>query len=509
MGRREIGENSMPVNSEKLNIPILEVREVGIVKDVKSGIARISGMPSCVYGQLVQFSRGTKGLVMGFNIQDVLVIILGGDYNISVGEEVVSSSELITMPVGEAFLGRIVNSLGDPIDGKAQVPAVDSFPVFNEAPGVMEREPVTEPLCTGIKIIDLTIPIGKGQRELIIGDRQTGKSSIGIDTIINQKDKNVICIYCWIGGPQAALKKIFNILNARDAMKYTIIVSASADTSAAEQYLTPYSAAALGEYFMNKGKDVLVVFDDLTKHAWIYRQMSLLLERSPGREAYPGDIFYLHSQLLERAGRMNKKRGGGSMTFLPIVETLQGDITGYIQTNVISITDGQIYISSALFREGFKPAIDLGLSVSRVGSRVQYPAIRELGKGLRLEYAQYREMLRLTKLRTRLSSEALEKMQHGETLREILMQPNNCPLSAEEEIILFYAFKRKILEVVSVPFLKRFISDFFGYLCEKNLGLVSRLKEKKELSDDISKDLDFQISEFFKGLKEEKDVKEK
>jgi F-type H+-transporting ATPase subunit alpha len=493
---------------DKTRISALEVREVGFVKDVRRGIARVSGLPSCVYGQLVQFSRGTKGLVMGFNPSDVLVIILGEDYNIFVGDEVAALAELISVPVGNAFLGRIVNSLAEPIDGKGQIQASDYFPVFIEAPGVMEREPVTKPLCTGIKIIDLTIPIGKGQRELIIGDRQTGKSSIAIDTIINQKDSNVICIYCWIGGPQAALKNIVNTFYNNGAMKYTIVVSASADLSAAEQYLAPYAAAALGEYFMKNGKDVLVVFDDLTKHAWIYRQMSLLLERSPGREAYPGDIFYLHSQLLERAGQMNKERGGGSMTFLPIVETLQGDITGYIQTNIISITDGQIYISSALFREGFKPAIDLGLSVSRIGSRVQYPGIKELGKGLRLEYAQYREMLRLTKLRTRLSPEAMAKMKRGETLQQILMQPNYRPLSPEEEMVLFYAFKRKVLEAASPPALRRFIDDFFVYLAEENPALVNRIKEAKDLSASVTAELDKYINDFFKDLKAGEEVNE-
>jgi F-type H+-transporting ATPase subunit alpha len=493
----------METKLDKIKIPLFEVREVGIVKDVRRGIARVSGLPSCVYGQMVQFSGGNRGLVMGFNPQEVMVIILGEDYNISVGEEVVSLAELINIPVGEGFLGRIVNSLGEPLDGKGKIPALDFFPIFREAAGVMEREPVTEPLMTGIKIIDLTISIGKGQRELIIGDRQTGKSSIGIDAIINQKESDIICIYCWIGGPQQALKKILNILHQKEALRYSIVVSASADTSAAEQYLAPYAAAALGEYFMYNGKDVLVVFDDLTKHAWIYRQMSLLLERSPGREAYPGDIFYLHSQLLERAGKLKKERGGGSMTFLPIAETLQGDITGYIQTNLISITDGQIYISSALFHEGFKPAIDLGLSVSRIGSRVQCPAIKDLGAGLRLEYAQYRELLRLTKLRTRLSDEAMERMRRGDALYELLMQPNNRPLPVEEEIVLFYAFKRRILEAVSPLELRKFIDEFFVYLTEENPDLVYQIQEKKELTSQIKSGLDKEYAKFFKGLKKE------
>jgi len=499
----DIGSWRIMTKLEKLNIPLFEVREVGYVKDVRRGIARIAGMPSCVYGQLVQFSHGTKGMVIGFNPSDVLVIILGDESSISVGDSISSLSELMVTPVGDNFLGRIVNSLGEPIDGKGEIIPDDFLPIFIEAPGVMEREPVERPLVTGTKIIDLAIPIGKGQRELIIGDRQTGKSSIALDAIINQKGRDVLCIYCWIGGPQAALKKNLHALQEKGALKYTIVVSSSADTSAAEQYLAPYTAAALGEYFMSGGKDVLVIFDDLTKHAWIYRQMSLLLERSPGREAYPGDIFYLHSQLLERAGQLKKERGGGSMTFLPIVETLQGDITGYIQTNIISITDGQIYINASLFREGFKPAIDMGLSVSRIGSKVQYPAIKDTSKGLRLEYAQYREMLRLTKLRTRLSKEAMEKMWRGEILKELLMQAHNQPVPVEEEIAIFYAFKRKVLEPLSADELKKFKEDFFSYLNQTYPGLVKRIADKRELTQDITADLDRAYIDFFRIVAEE------
>jgi F-type H+-transporting ATPase subunit alpha len=487
----------------KLKIPALDVREVGFVKDVKRGLARVWGLPSCVFGQLLGFTSGVKGLVMGFNLEDVMVIILGQDSQISVGDQVVSLAELITIPAGENFVGRIVNALGEPIDGKGEIQPADYRNAFQEAPGVIEREPVERPMVTGIKIIDLAIPVGRGQRELIIGDRQTGKSSIGIDTIINQRGGDVICVYCWIGGPQSALKKILSILEQKGAMRHTIVVCASADASAAEQYLAPYTASALGEHFMYNGKDALVVFDDLTKHAWIYRQMSLLMERSPGREAYPGDIFYLHSRLLERAAQLRKDKGGGSMTFLPIAETLQGDITGYIQTNLISITDGQIYINSALFREGFKPAIDMGLSVSRIGSRVQCPGIKELGKGLRLDYAQYREMLRLTKLRTLLSDEAMAKMKHGEVLHELLMQPNYEPLSTEQEIAMFYAFKRGILEVVSPPSLRQFITEFFSYLKEENVNLVERIRQARDLSTDIKSELDIEYSRFFKKLKAE------
>jgi F-type H+-transporting ATPase subunit alpha len=484
----------------------MDVREIGTVKNVRRGIVKISGFPSCVYGQVVRFARGALGLVMSFDPEEVMAVVIGDEQGVSVGEEAVFFQERITVPVGEAFIGRVVNSMGEPMDNKGDVLSQDHLPVFLEAPGVMDREPVTEPLSTGVKIIDLAIPLGRGQRELIIGDRQSGKTSIAIDAILNQKDQDVVCIYCWVGGAQAALKRVLHTLHQKGAFQYTIVVSASADTSAVEQYLAPYSAATLGEHFMRKGRDVLVVFDDLTKHAWTYRQMSLLLGRAPGREAYPGDIFSLHSQLLERAGRLSREKGGGSMTFLPIAETLQGDITGYIQTNLISITDGQIYVNSALFREGFKPAIDLGLSVSRIGSRVQYPAIRQLGAGLRLEYSQYREMLRMTKLRTRLSAEADEKLRRGEVLQELLIQTNSCPLPPEEEIVLFYAFRRQVLQAVGIPQVRQFMGGFFTYLRNNDPGVVSRLKERRELTEDVQADLDRNIAQFFRDLKGRQDA---
>lgn len=484
-------------------IPTLDIREVGVVKEVKYGIVKVEGMPTCAYGQLVQFSDTSRGMVMGFNEKEVLIIPFTSQTEVSMGDVVSSFSELLHVPVGDGFIGRVVNSLAEPIDNKGDIISDEFYPVFKEAPSVMKRIPLSEPLLTGIKVIDLVIPIGKGQRELIIGDRQTGKSTIGIDSIINQKDKNVVCIYCWIGGPNSALRKHLYNLGQKDALGYTIVVSASAENSCAAQYLVPYTAAALGEYFMNNGRDVLVIFDDLTKHAWTYRQISLLLERYPGREAYPGDIFYLHSQLLERAGRLKPELGGGSMTFLPIAETLQGDITGYIQTNLISITDGQIYISSNLFKEGFKPAIDLGLSVSRIGSKVQCPAIKEVSKGLRLEYAQYRDMLRLAKLRTKLTAEALIKMQRGDTLRELFIQPPNKPIPLAEEIIIFYAFKRKILEAVTPDMRRKFLEKIYNYLAVEEREFLSLLEREKDLSGDIGINLDKVIVDFFRKFKEE------
>ncbi|MBI2495216.1 MAG: F0F1 ATP synthase subunit alpha, partial [Candidatus Omnitrophica bacterium] len=383
-----------PLVSQQIHPPSLELREVGTVTEVKHGIVRANGLPSCIYGQLVDFSDGITGMVIGFHPSEAMIIVLGDDRRIHIGDQLASRSELLRVPVGEAFIGRLVNCLGNPIDDKGLLVAHDSKPVFRQAAGVMEREPITEPFLTGLKVLDLMIPIGKGQRELILGDRQTGKTSIALDAILNQRGKDITCIYCWIGGSFATFKKLIQILASYQALSYTLAVCAFADSSPAEQYLCPYTAATLGESFMSRGRDVLVVFDDLTRHAWAYRQMSLLMERSPGREAYPGDIFYVHAQLMERAGRLKAALGGGTMTFLPIAETVQGDIAGYIPSNLIAMTDGQIYLSAALFHEGFKPAIDLGLSVSRIGSKVQSPAMRELSQGLRLGYTQYRELLR-------------------------------------------------------------------------------------------------------------------
>ena len=489
------------MTASKTNIASLDIREVGVVKEVKQGVVKISGLPSCIFGQLIEFSRGAKGMVMGFSQAEVLAIVIGDDSSINMGDTVTSRSELLTAPVGSDFVGRVVDCLARPIDGKGDIIASDNYPVFREALGVMEREPITAPLHTGTKILDLVIPIGKGQRELIIGDRQTGKTSIAVDVILSQKARNVVCVYCYIGGSYSALKKTINLLNEKGALSYTIVVCATAASTPAEQYLAPYTAASLGEYFMFNGKDSLVVFDDLTKHAWAYRQISLLMERPPGREAYPGDIFYIHSQLMERAGRLRSGLGGGTMTFLPIVNTLQGDITGYIQSNLVSMTDGQIYLSSGLFFEGFKPAIDLGLSVSRIGSKVQSSATRFVSGGLRLEYAQYRELQRLTRLRTRLSKEALDQIRRGEALRELFIQENSKPLSLAEEIVLFYAFRKKILEILKPEAVKAFKKEFFAYLCNVNPSLVDNIEKEQDLSDDIMGAIDRELINYFQDVK--------
>jgi F-type H+-transporting ATPase subunit alpha len=480
-----------------------EIKEAGVVKEIRRGIVKIEGLPTCIFGQLVEFADiNRKGLVVDFNEKEVMAFILGDERDVKLGSTVTSRNEVFSVGIGENFLGRVVNALGEPIDDKNPLIEDEGFgPVFRRAPGVLDRIPISEQLRTGTKILDAIIPIGKGQRELIIGDRQTGKTTLALDTIINQKGKNVFCVYCWVGGAQSSLLKIIHTLEEMDALAYTIVVAASASASAGEQYLAPYVAAALGEYFMYSGRDALVVFDDLTKHAWIYRELSLLLERSPGREAYPGDIFYLHSQLMERAGRLNSDLGSGSMTFLPIVETLQGDITGYIQSNLVSMTDGQVYISGSLFHEGFKPAIDMGLSVSRIGSKVQSEGLREVTDTLRLDYSQYKELLRLMRVKTKLSTEIAEKLRRGEALTHILIQDAHKPVPEIALIVLLYAFKRKILEILSPGGLEIFCREILGYLQDSRGDVLKMMEGQKMLSAEVKQELDRAFVEFFREKK--------
>ncbi|MDD5504838.1 MAG: F0F1 ATP synthase subunit alpha [Candidatus Omnitrophica bacterium] len=490
-----------------MKINTLDIKEIGRVEELRQGIVKISGLPNCAFGDIINFespcldsARRQIGMIVEFNQKHAFGIIFGDERGIIVGDSVSSRGQLLNTHVGENFIGRVVDALGNPIDGKGRVEKSDEYPVFRQAAGVMEREPIGEALYTGIKIIDMLIPLGKGQRELIVGDRQIGKTAIALDTIINQKGKDVICIYCWMGGSVSAFNKVMQVLNSNGCMDYSLAVCASAGSSSGEQYICPYTAAALGEYFMYQGKDVLVVFDDLTKHSWIYRQMSLLLERAPGREAYPGDIFFLHSQLMERAGRLKKEFGGGSMTFLPLAETLQGDITGYICSNIVSMTDGQIYLNAGLFQEGFKPAIDLELSVSRIGSRVQTPVIKKLSQGLRYEYIHYRSLLRLTRLRTKLSPEAAQQLQRGRTLCELFTQENGFPISQAEEIVIFYAFSRKILEMVNISQVKAFKNNFFAYLKKNYEDFVKGLDDCIELPEDDMRMLDKVIREYLRSI---------
>ncbi|MBU1871418.1 MAG: F0F1 ATP synthase subunit alpha, partial [Candidatus Omnitrophica bacterium] len=395
-----------------------------------------------------------------------------------------SKGQFLHLPVGDAFLGRVVNSLCEPVDGKKEIESVGYYPVFSEAAGIMDRVPVKETFETGSLILDAVIPIAKGQRQLLIGDRLVGKTTIAIDAIINQKGKDVVCIYCSIGKPYASLIKTLNIFREKEVMPYTIVVSGIASASMGEQYLAPYTSAMLGEYFMRKGKDVFIIFDDLTKHAWVYRQISLLLERAPGREAYPGDIFYIHSQLMERAGYLKPELGGGSMTFFPIVEILQGDVTGYISSNIISMTDGQIYFNTALFNKGIRPAIDFGLSVSRIGNKAQWPAMKALSERLRLEYIQYQELLQMTQLRTTgLSKEAEDKLKRGQAITQLLIQDKSKPLSMETEIVLLFALSLGVLDNLSASDMRKFKDEFINKVLEWYPDLFAALRGSQVLDD--------------------------
>ena len=476
----------------------IQIREVGEVKEIKKNIAKVVGLLSCMNGELVDITANAKGMMMGFTESEILVLLLGKTEEVKIGDKVYSKMEPFKIPVGERFLGRIVNALAEPMDDKGPVKSDTYYAVFREAPSVLERVPVIKVFETGVLVIDASIPIGKGQRELIIGDRMTGKTTICVDAILNQKGKDVICIYCCIGRSYPSLERIVKTLKAKGALEYTIVVSATASASSGEQYLVPYTACSLGEYFMDKGKDVFVVFDDLTKHAWVYRQLSLLLERSPGRDAYPGDIFYIHSQLMERAGKLGPERGGGSMTFFPIADTLQGDITGYITSNLVSMTDGQIYLSTALFSGGLKPAIDLGLSVSRIGSKVQCPAVKELSEMLRLEYVQYNELLKVTTFKAVTSKDVMQRLKHGEVLTQLFMQDKNQPYLLEEQILLLYALRRGLLDALSKEKIEHFKKGILNFANEEFPKVIKDLSRKKELTPEIKKGLDMCLAEFFR-----------
>jgi F-type H+-transporting ATPase subunit alpha len=474
----------------------LQMKEYGVVSEIKQGIAHVTGLTNCMNGQLVHFDGGSQGTIVGFDNGYELVMIVKEGAKLKPGDKLYSTIESCTVPVGEQFLGRMVNGLGEPIDGLGPIKADRRQPIFNQSPSVLERTPLKESLETGVKILDMMNPVGKGQRQLILGDRVTGKTTIATDAILNQRGKGVICIYCCIGKAEASLNKVLELFRENDVMSYGIIVSATAASAVGQQYLAPYVAASLGEYFMEKGRDVFVVFDDLTKHAWVYRQMSLLLERSPGRDAYPGDIFYLHSQLVERAGKLRPERGSGSMTFFPIVETVQGDVTGYIPTNIISMTDGQIYVSTPLFTEGFKPAIDIGLSVSRIGSKVQWPAMRKLAGILRLEYIQYKELEKLTRIKAGVSAAVEKRLQKGKVVAEILKQDKNAPVAVEDQIIILYALANGFMEELKPDQVGEYQAGVLASIKANKPELIQALVLKKDLTEEIKEGLHEQLTAY-------------
>lgn len=438
-----------------------------------------------MYGEIVIFETGVKGMVQDIRRNEIGVILLGKDTGIKEGTKVTRTGKKAGIPVGDAYLGRVVDALGAPIDGKGDIPSDGYRPIEQEAPGIIDRKSVSVPLETGILAIDSMFPIGRGQRELIIGDRQTGKTSIATDTIINQKGKDVICIYVAIGQKASTIAKIVSTLTKNDAMDYSIVVSATASDSAPLQYIAPYSGTALAEYFMHKGKDVLIVYDDLSKHAVAYRALSLLLERSPGREAYPGDVFYLHSRLLERSSRLSDELGGGSITALPIIETQAGDVSAYIPTNVISITDGQIFLESDLFFAGMRPAVNVGLSVSRVGGAAQTKAMKKVAGSIRIDLAQFREMEVFTQFSSDLDAATKEQLQYGKGLMELLKQPLCHPMSLHEQVITLCVATHKVLVDVEISKIKDFQKDMLNFFEIEHAEIVNEIEEKKVLSDEL------------------------
>ena len=460
------------------------VQETGTVVRVGDGIATVFGMQHAMYGELVEFETGVRGIVQNLETKTIGVVLLGSDYGITEGTSVVRTGKRAGIGVTQKMIGRVVGALGNPIDGGDPLTAEDYFPIEHEAPGVAYRKSVNVPLQTGILSIDSMFPIGRGQRELIIGDRQTGKTSIAVDTIINQKGQNVICIYVAIGQKSSTVAKIVSTLKKNDAMEYTIVMSASASEPAPVQYIAPYAGTAIAEYFMSQGKDMLIVYDDLSKHAVAYRAMSLLLHRPPGREAYPGDVFYLHSRLLERSCRLDDAHGGGSITALPIIETQAGDISAYIPTNVISITDGQIFLESELFNAGMRPAVNVGLSVSRVGGAAQTKAMKKASGQMRVDLAQFREMEVFTQFSSDLDPATQAMLDHGHVLMELLKQPLYHPLAMWKEVVILSAASNGLLDDVALSDLRSFREGLMNYVEANGAAIVTEMKETGKLSDE-------------------------
>ena len=464
-------------------------REVGNVTWIGDGIVTIKGIDHAMYGEIVIFDTGVKGMVQDIRRNEIGCILFGRDTGMKEGTRVIRSGKRAGIPVGEGFLGRVINALGEPIDGKGEIPSVDYRPIENDAPSIVDRKSVSVPMETGILAIDSMFPIGRGQRELIIGDRQTGKTSIAMDAILNQKGKDVICIYVAIGQKASTIAKLVRTLEVHDALSYTTVVSATASDPASLQYIAPYSGTSLAEYFMYKGKDVLIVYDDLSKHAVAYRALSLLLERSPGREAYPGDVFYLHSRLLERSSRLTPEAGGGSITALPIIETQAGDVSAYIPTNVISITDGQIFLESSLFFSGQRPAVNVGLSVSRVGGAAQTKAMKKSAGSIRIDLAQFREMEVFTQFSSDLDDSTKQQLEYGKGLMEILKQPLGRPLSMAEQVITLCAANNKLFMGIPTKDVKKFQMDMLDYVRDHNGEIIHELEDKKVLTDELVEEI--------------------
>lgn len=479
----------------------VKVEKVGTVLEVGDGVARVSGLKEAASMEMLDFGNGVTGVALNLEESVIGSIILGEYQKIKVGDTVRTTGKILSVPVGEAVIGRTVNALGEPIDGKGPIKSNKNYPVEKIAPGVITRQGVRQPVQTGIKAIDALIPIGRGQRELIIGDRQTGKTAVAIDTIINQKGQDMVCIYVAIGQKESKVAKIVSILEQNGAMDYTIVVSASASDPAALSYIAPYAGCAMGEYFMDQGKDALIIYDDLSKQAVAYREISLLLRRPPGREAYPGDVFYLHSRLLERAAKLNPDFGGGSLTALPIIETQAGDISAYIPTNVISITDGQVFLETDLFYKGVRPALNVGISVSRVGASAQTKAMKKVAGKLKLQLAQFRELEAFAQFGSDLDPETQRTLDLGRRMTEILKQPQYQPYSLEKQVTILYAVNNGYLNSIPVEKMAETESKFHQYMEVNAKDVLKAIREKKELADDVEAKLKTAIEQFVQTVK--------
>ena len=475
---------------------LIKYKEYGTIITKKQGVIIAEGLENCLYGQMVDLGKGSKGIIIGFNEKVAQILIIKEKSAINAGDRISSSMEPLTAPVGKNFIGRVSTALGEPRDNGGPIQADDHFPIFRDSPPIMVRGGVEKSLETGVKILDSMIPIGRGQREVIIGDRMSGKTTIATDTILSQKGKDMICIYVDIGKSESQLKRAVSLFQRHGCLDYTIVLSAGASATQGEQYLAPYVACALGEYFLFKGGHVLVVFDDFSKHAWAYREVSLLLGRPPGRNAYPGDVFYLHSQMIERAAQLDDKRGGGSMTFFPIMESLEGDITSFVITNVVSMTDGQVVLDLNLFNQGFKPSLDLGLSVSRIGTKVQWKIMKDLTKTYRLDYLQNRELVEATKLQSDIPKEVQDQLKYGKIFIELITQEQDAPVPFEEQVFLYYAHNQKMLMPFTLDQVKEFKRDIGEYVRKECPDLLTAIRTERKMTDKIKEGVEANLKKY-------------
>ncbi len=494
----------MSLINSKIPLFKIKVEEKGVIRDIKEIIVRIDGLPTCLSGEIVDMGDGVRGLLMEFDEESARALVLGNTSKLRMGKEVRAMSEPFKIGVGDACIGRMINAMGEPLDEHGGLDTVDMIPVFRDSPSLMDRAPITEFLHTGTRIVDMLTPIGKGQRQLILGDRMTGKSSVALDAILNQRGRDTICVYCCIGKSVSSLEKVMALFHETKTLDYTITVVATDNAPVAEQFIVPFTAAAVGDYFAEQGRDVLVVFDDITKHAWAYRQVSLLLDRPPGREAYPGDIFYVHTQLMEQAGCFNENHGEGTMTFMALAETLQGDMTGYIPSNLVSMCDGQIVLSSAVYAEGTRPAVDAQLSLSIVGGRAQPPILRALAGSLRADYANYVEITRLSRLSSGVSESAAAAMKKGESIRAVFQQGHHALSPLSEMVLQLYAVQHGYLDEIDQDAKAAYCERVYAFTKEHDPGLIRSIEELQDMTPDIEDGLARIVKDYFARAEREK-----